>query len=636
MNHLLARTPRPAFRLSFGKVLNGLVFLAILALGYFPRPSAGQSVEKVSRLGEYRGYSFALYDGYARTSTYLTMRDGVKIALDIFRPTRNGRPAEEKLPVVWVERRYQRASLRNGKLGGLLAESGPHMSALLAHGYVLASADTRGTGASFGVNEGVYTEAEAGDAYEITEWLAAQPWSNGKVGMTGSSYEGTNQLMAAAKKPPHLKAIMPAMAMFDLYDLAYPGGIFRYDLVKTWSEMTKMIDTRQPPAPVDADPDGKILEQALALRPQNVSAYDLFSSLRFRDAKDSQGRRVHQTWQPAGFVREIKESNVAICLIAGWYDAYSRDAFLMFKNLGPRFKMILLDCPHAPEDPSIVPEAISILTNDQLRWFDYWLKGIENGVMSEGPILFQTNSEGAARTWRTAETWPLPETEVMSLFFQPGPSGSASSVNDGKLSPEPPRAKEGTDRYLVDYSSTSGQKTRWDNTVAGDFDYSGIPALEAKGLTYTTAPLAEDTDVTGHPLLHLWVSSTAADGDFIAFLEEVDSRGVSRYVTEGCLRASHRALSRPPYDNFGLPYHGSTKKDAAPLTPSTPTELVFDLLPTSAIFNAGNRLRITIVCADKDNLETPVLSPAPTVTVHRNVKAASRLDLQVVPKAEGR
>lgn len=639
MAHSTVRALRPVLRTGLRKIRRCffLLLLALLALGSQSAQSLGQTGAKVSRLGEYRGYSSAFYDGYVRTSTYVPIRDGVRIALDIFRPARNGTPAGERLPVVLVMRRYHRASLRNGKLGGFLPESGPHMSALLSHGYVLACADTRGTGASFGVNEGVYTEAEAGDAFEIIEWLASQPWSNGKVGMTGSSYEGTNQLMAAAKKPPHLKAIMPTMAMFDLYDLAYPGGIYRSDLVKTWSEMTRQLDTLRPPAPVDEDKDGKLIKEALALRSQNVFPHDLISGLKFRDDKDSaSGRRIYEAWQPAGFMREIKESGVAICLIGGWYDAYSRDAFLMFRNLGPLFKMIVLDCPHSPSDPSIVPEAINILTNDQLRWFDYWLKGIENGVTGEGPIQFQTNIEGATRTWRSTEAWPLPESKVRSYFFQPGRSGSSYSTNDGRLTIEPPREEEGGDRYTVDYSSTSGEKTRWDNTVAGDFDYGDMSARDAKGLTYTTPPLAEDLEVTGHPVLHLWASSTATDGDFIAFLEEVDSKGASRYVTEGCLRASQRTLGKAPYDNFGLPYHPSAKKDVAPLVPGAPTELVFDLLPTSTIFNVGNRLRITIVCADRDNLATPVLTPAPTVTVYRNAGSASRLDLPILKKGFSR
>jgi hypothetical protein len=256
--------------------------------------------------------------------------------------------------------------------------------------------------------------------------------------------------------------------------------------------------------------------------------------------------------------------------------------------------------------------------------------------MKEPPIQFQTNAEGTTHEWKSASKWPLPEAARRSLFFQAGPSGSVSSMNDGRLALDSPRKESGADPYTVDASTTSGKKTRWTNTVGGEFAYPDMTANDIKGLTYTTETITEDLNVTGHPILHLWIDSTAADGDFIAFLEEIDSKGFSRYVSEGCLRASHRALSRPPYDNLGLPYHRSARKDAAPLVPGKPSELVFDLLPISNIFNTGNRLRVTIVCADKDNLETPVVNPAPRVTVFRNIKYASRLDLPVVPSKKTR
>ena len=605
--------------------------VTIPAEGFRPFSPEAQAEEKISRLGEYRGYSSPAYDSWVRESVYIPMRDGVKIALDIFHPAQNGKAAEEKLPVVWDLRRYLRASIRNGKAVGLFVQRGPYMTALLKQGYVLVSADSRGTGASFGIWEGPWSETEARDAYDVTEWLAAQPWSNGRIGMVGSSYEGTNQLMAAAMKPPHLKAIMPAMAMFDIYDLVYPGGIFRKDLVDSWTLFTKEIDLMRVPAPVDADLDGKLVQEARLLHSKNRLAGDIIAPLKFRDDVDPQsGRMIFRDWQPAGHIKEIRDSGAAIYLLCGWYDIYIRDGFQMFKNLGPRFKMTVMDCSHSPEDPSIVPEAVKILTSEQLRWFDYWLKGIDNGVAAEPPIQYQTRIEGSERIWRSSDRWPLPETKVQSYFFNAGSSGSIASVNDGKLAADIPREKQGRDSYTVNFTTTSGLSTRWDNGVSGNFDYPDMVFNDAKALTYTTEPLAEDIEVTGHPVLHLWIDSTAVDGDFIVYLEEVDAKGFSRYVSEGCLRASHRVLSGSPYDDLGLPYHGSLRAEAVPLTPGQPAELVFDLLPVSNVFNAGNRIRIAVVCADRDNLETTAVDPAPQIGLYRNSKFASRLDLPVV------
>jgi putative CocE/NonD family hydrolase len=149
-------------------------------------------------------------------------------------------------------------------------------------------------------------------------------------------------------------------------------------------------------------------------------------------------------------------------------------------------------------------------------------------------------------------------------------------------------------------------------------------------LTYTTPPLAEDLDLTGHPVVHLWASSTAEDGDFFVFLEEVDPAGVSHYVSEGAIKASHRALSEPPYDNLGLPFHRSHAEDARPLKPGRPEELVFDLQPTSNLFEAGNRVRITVVGADADNATPLSLDPPPTVKVYREKKRASYVILPIV------
>ena len=173
-----------------------------------------------------------------------------------------------------------------------------------------------------------------------------------------------------------------------------------------------------------------------------------------------------------------------------------------------------------------------------------------------------------------------------------------------------------------------------DNAVGGGFQYPDMTENDKKALTYTTGPMTEDLEVTGHPVVHLWISSTAEDGDLFVYLEEVDAEGFSHYITEGTLRASHRALHEPYYDNLGLPYHKSHEEDVITLTPGEPVELVFDMQPTSNIFDAGNRMRVTIACADKDNASTPELNPSPTVSVYRNKKLASYVSLPVVGAEE--
>ena len=158
-----------------------------------------------------------------------------------------------------------------------------------------------------------------------------------------------------------------------------------------------------------------------------------------------------------------------------------------------------------------------------------------------------------------------------------------------------------------------------------------MQAADAKSLTYTTLPLSTSVEVTGHPVAHLWVTSSSDDGDFFVYLEEVDPYGYSHYISEGMLRGSHRALAQAPYKYMGLPYHRGFQEDITPLPQGQPVELVFDLLPTSNIFDEGHRIRIRIVSADADNFLTPKYDPAPTVNIHRSKSNASYVTLPIIP-----
>jgi len=154
----------------------------------------------VSSFGQYEGYSVERFDGWETFSQYVEMRDGVRLAVDVTLPARNGEVTDEALPVVWTHSRYHRRML-----GRPMPEVFPGLQRLLRHGYVVASAGVRGSGASFGVYAGLFSEAETLDAVELIEWFAAQPFCDGNVGMFGSSYLGITQYMAASKRPSALR-----------------------------------------------------------------------------------------------------------------------------------------------------------------------------------------------------------------------------------------------------------------------------------------------------------------------------------------------------------------------------------------------------------------------------------------------
>jgi putative CocE/NonD family hydrolase len=585
--------------------------------------------EKVSRFGEYRGYSAPIYDSWVRTSRYLTMRDGVRLAADIIRPAVKGKVADKPLPAIFTHTRYHRASPdKDGKVES--EADSPVSQVLLRHGYVLVVVDVRGSGASFGTWQGLFNPAETADGREIIEWTAAQPWCDGMIGMSGGSYLGATQLMAASTKPPHLKAIFPIVPPFDIYDIAFHNGVYFNDILKTWSDMTVLLDTKYPVAPVDEDRDGSLLKAAVSEHAGNRLTLDLYSPPRYRDSLDAtSGAYVMRDWQPSGHVAEITASAVPTYLWAGWFDSFTRDVLLMYRNFRVPGRLVVGSWPHSPRDPELLKEEIRLGGVEQLRWFDRWLKGIDNGITAEPAVRYQVMKSPKAGEWKTSAVWPPAEAAATDFFFEAGPSGSVASANDGGLVARRPSGA-GRDAYSIDYSTTTGTATRWDNAVGGDFGYPDMTANDRKGLTYTTAPLERDIEVTGHPVVHLWVSSTAGNGDYFAYLEEVDPAGGSAYVTEGAAKASFRAVGTAPYDNLGLPYHRGYQEDVAAPKPGEAVELVFDLQPTSIVFDAGQRIRLTITCADKDNAETPALDPAPTVTVYRDGKRPSRITLPVV------
>jgi len=248
--------------------------------------------------------------------------------------------------------------------------------------------------------------------------------------------------------------------------------------------------------------------------------------------------------------------------------------------------------------------------------------------MNEAPIHYYVMGASKKEAWRTTAQWPLTNQRSTRFYFAEGRTGSVSSVNDGFLRPESRGNENAGDAYTVNYSTTSGKYSRW-FAVNWPRNYPNMQSNDEKSLTYTTPPLESDMEVTGHPVVHLWFTTDASDLDFFVYLEEVDGSR-STYVTQGNLRASHRALSKAPFNNLGLPFHRHYKSELAPMPVGEAVELVFDLLPTSYVFRAGHRIRIAIACADADNFETPVLDPAPKLHLLWDKNHPSSVQLPIV------
>jgi putative CocE/NonD family hydrolase len=595
---------------------------------------------RISEFGRYEGYSETIFDEWVNTSRYIEMRDGVKLAVDVTFPAVHGEIAEGRFPVVWTHSRYHR---NPGTLARLFAPEGDEvpeinsmvdaredLQLLVKHGYVVAAVQVRGGGASFGTYQGLFSEAETDDAREMIEWFATQPWSDGNVGMYGGSYLGITQYMAASEAHPALKAIFPNVAGMDMYDQLYPGGVYRSDMIDHWGGLTRNLDVNWPAPPVQGDEDGTpLLRAAIAEHENNWDVGKEYGSGTFRD---------HDvptlTWMehgPTGVLEELIAAQVPAYHWNAWYDIFVLDALLYWANYqGPQKLGIGAWSHGAMPDSALMAERARLTTVEQLRWFDYWLKGIDNGVMDEPPLHYAVMNDPGDWTWESTEVWPIPGSEETRFYFGEGPSASVESVNDGLLTIEPPAGDALFDTYQVDLTTTTGTTTRWDNAVGGAplMIYGDLTSNDRKSLTYTTPPLEADLTVTGHPLLSLWMTSSTNDGEIIVLLEEVDEDGVARYVTEGVLRASHRRLAEAPWgDNMGLPFQRSFREDREPLPGGEPAELVMDLFPTSTVFNAGHRIRVTIMGADADNLELP--EAAPTYHVHRGGAYPSGIVLPV-------
>lgn len=619
-----------------------LFILIILALGVMP--AAAQEPPKISRMGEYSGYSSPQYTEWIRTSEYVTVRDGTRLAVDVIRPAVNGKPVESGLPTIYVHERYQRALFVNGQ-----PVTQPRLrdfwETWVRYGYAFASADIRGGGASFGGRSAEIMDVDSRDASDVIQWLAGQSWSNGNVGMIGISYNAITQFLAAGAQPPALKAIIPQMVTFDLYTFVYPGGVFKEEFMRSWALTSFLVDQGLPPVPVDADTDGKLAAEAVAQHRENISVYDS-RDVPYRDSLWKRNNdQPYIDWTLNRFADEISASGVAVYQIAGWYDMWPRDQALWYANIaGTPRRIAFAPFPHGVgfvpgwqafmknhTDDDFSDEALFAWHNaEHLRFFDYHLRGIDNGIMAEAPIWYYTMGAPAGQAWRSTDSWPPAETQRVKWYFAAGPSNTVKSVNDGLLSMEKP-LEAAADLYTVDYSTTTGNSTRWHNGHGGPFGYPDMTTQGQKSLTYTTPPFTAPVEVTGHPIITLWAETTAPDGDFFAYLEEIDAAGKAIYITEGVLRASHRNQHPAPYENFGLPFHRGLQADVVAPPKGEPVELTFDLLPTSFIVEAGHRLRVRVVGADAGNFRALTYDPAPVVSLYRGGDRASFIDLPILP-----
>ena len=504
MDHIIAKTGLCA------------MVAAIFALPLLLAHQGRAAQDKVSAFGKYRGYSQETYNGVKRTSAYLTLPNGTRLAYDLILPTKDDNPADVPLPVLFKYTPYlrnftifdrsgrniiadlinlgwkERAMLR---LRYWLSPEGRYMDPLfrtgwlknmVRHGYAVIVVERPGTGASFGTWDPSH-EPGGPEAGDIMDWIASQPWSNGKIGMFGDSFQAMIQMAAAATGNRHLKAIFPTSAPLEMYQaIMYPGGVYNKAFSDFFQWATSFLQS-DAVTPVDTDPDGVLLARARAERNRMLPETVHFAgNIPFRDNRTPQGTDV---WQDRSalypLLGKINHANVPIYLTNGWYDIFTSDMLLWHQNLTVPRKLTVRPLDHSEvekngQDLDYGAEAH--------RWFDYWLKGIDNGIMDEPAIHYYVMETAKKGQWRETAAWPPANQKLTRFYFNSEKTGSTASGNNSLLSEKSPEAIDAADACTVDYTATTGKNARW-SAVNWPRHYPEMQANDAKGLAYTTAPL---------------------------------------------------------------------------------------------------------------------------------------------------
>ena len=538
----------------------------------------------------------------------IVMRDGISLKADIFRPRNAG-----KYPVIINIGPYQKDK-HWVPPSDLEEKDNPHMNWETANplwwvprGYVLIRVDTRGAGKSPGQTDPLSLQ-EAIDFYDAIEWSARQSWSSGRVGTLGISYYAINQWLVASLKPPSLKAMIPWEGAADMYrDWAYHGGIFNLGFLGNWFN-THMAH--------------HLLGKPHQYNPDTFSKHWLWQYM--RESLDSgcyHGRQANWNNIDIPLYSVGNWSGMGLHLrgnTEGFMRAVSKHKRLRIHS-GTHFHPF-----HSEEG-----------RQDQLRFFNHWLKGIDSGIADEAPVkLLIRTGGGRADYWRFEQEWPLARTEWTKFYLRVTKPVSRSGYACLAMAPSP---TSGSVSYPASGLSKSAGTPSWSATPVGSI------ATQA-GVSFETDPLSTDMEVTGPINLVLWVSSTTEDMDIFATLRNIDCDGNDVWevgqqkqqvpVAKGWLRASHRRLD-PTLSLPYRPYHMHDQRQL--LQPNQKTQLQVEIWPTCMVFKKGHRIRLDI--QPRDGVGSPPYTHysadynTGTNTIYTGGRSPSYLLLPIIPSA---
>jgi putative CocE/NonD family hydrolase len=606
----------------------------------------------------------------APRSLHLTMRDGVRIAIDVRTPPGAG----GRGPTIVRQTRYLRslqARFGASAIVGAFDLYARTRRVFLAAGYAWVDVDVRGTGASSGAWITPWSPDEVADGVEVVDWIVRQPWSDGRVGSLGISYDGTCADMLVTKMHPAVRAVAPTFALYDVFtDVAFPGGIALSWFTQRWAAYNAALDRNAFHEGMSialslmgvaglASPKPRAIERLLGLfvrrgeiegrrpiqrvlgalvrgvrpvdggspaagadRGANMDVHVVGKRITFRDdtgASDAIPEGTIDSFSPHAFRAGAEASGAAIYSYSGWRDgAYQHAAIKRFLSVRTRGSRLTIGPWVHTGRLQVPPRGVARDTAfdhdaELLAFFDEHVRGAPH--RGDGhPVHYFTMVE---QRWKSAPTWPPPGTTTAALHLGPGRSLLAERA-----------ARESTDEIVETGASGTGERSRWRSLLSlVPGDYPDRATRDRSLLYYESAPLVRDMEVTGHPVVVLFVSSADDDAHLFAYLEDVSPDGSVAYVTEGQLRLLHRRLARPPFPyETPAPIHGFARADAAPLAAGEVASVTLDLLPISWLFERGHRVRVVFTGADGDHFE--VMAPR-TLRVRSSAEHPSRVELPV-------
>ncbi len=540
----------------------------------------------------------------------IALRDGTRLKADVFRPARRGR-----FPPIVNLGSYQKDK-HWVPPPDLEEKDNPYMNWetvnplwWVPQGYAAVRVDGRGSGKSPGMTD-PFSLHEALDFYDVIEWAALQPWSNGKVGTLGISYYAMTQWLVASLKPPSLAAIIPWEGAADMYrDFAYHGGIFCMGFVANWYN--------------------NHMAHHLLGKPQQHNPDTFAKPWLWHYMRDSLDRGAYRGRQAVWENIDIPLYTVGNWSGMGLHLRGNTEAFMRAKSKHKKLRIHAGTHYH----PFYAAEARS----DQLRFFDHWLKGSDTGIMDEPPVKLLIRTGGGANyRFRYENEWPLARTRWTKFYLRPGPTNARPGEPvEGALTWTAPRASESLTYSASGMTKAGVASASWTSTALAG-------SLPRMGVSFETDPLTADTEVTGPVNLVLWVSSSTADMDVFATVRNIDRDGNDVWevgqqqqpvpVAKGWLRVSHRKLD-PHLSLPYRPYH--THDERQPLAPGQIVQVQVEIWPTCMVFAQGHRIRLDIqprdgvgsapythYCADYNSGDN---------TIHTGGNTASHILLPIIP-----